>query len=359
MSEKLNEITEGSFLRVNEEGKAYWGQFEGGSVPKPLTYDYMPEGYPSKVMGAVAVMAEQALEFASEEGTYVAHPNEAFEIIEGQTYIVTWDGADYECVCSIYFSTILALGNKSIYGAGDDTGEPFLYISTGTFATHETAASHTISIKRADETVTPIDEEYLPESAFTNAEWSKISNKIVDYKQQSLSLSTSGEQIAIIAGSSTSENRINNKLKFEDGMVYKINGSITIHSPSTTGGNKYTLYVNGNYTCSSGLVKFGSFYESHYKKDIVLGLYSSSSSDNSSYGYLYASSSLSVGTIYTFDINITVTEEAKPLPDICIGENIQRVGDNVVIPSSTEGSSKKFRITVDDNGAISATEVTG
>ena len=31
MSEKLNEITEGSFLRVNEEGKAYWGQSEGGS----------------------------------------------------------------------------------------------------------------------------------------------------------------------------------------------------------------------------------------------------------------------------------------------------------------------------------------
>ena len=30
MSEKLNEITEGSFLRVNKEGKAYWGQSEGG-----------------------------------------------------------------------------------------------------------------------------------------------------------------------------------------------------------------------------------------------------------------------------------------------------------------------------------------
>ena len=25
MSEKIKEITEGSFLRVNEEGKAYWG----------------------------------------------------------------------------------------------------------------------------------------------------------------------------------------------------------------------------------------------------------------------------------------------------------------------------------------------
>ena len=30
MSDKLNEITEGSFLRVNEKGKAYWGQSEGG-----------------------------------------------------------------------------------------------------------------------------------------------------------------------------------------------------------------------------------------------------------------------------------------------------------------------------------------
>lgn len=29
MSEKLNEIAKGSFLRVNEEGKAYWGQSEG------------------------------------------------------------------------------------------------------------------------------------------------------------------------------------------------------------------------------------------------------------------------------------------------------------------------------------------
>ena len=32
MSEKLNEITEGSFLRVNEKGKAYWGQSEGGGA---------------------------------------------------------------------------------------------------------------------------------------------------------------------------------------------------------------------------------------------------------------------------------------------------------------------------------------
>lgn len=45
------------------------------------------------------------------------------------------------------------------------------------------------------------------------------------------------------------------------------------------------------------------------------------------------------------------------------GEQIDTaVGDvlsgNIVIPSSTSGSSKKFRITVNDSGTITATEVT-
>ena len=31
---------------------------------------------------------------------------------------------------------------------------------------------------------------------------------------------------------------------------------------------------------------------------------------------------------------------------------------NFVIPSSTEGSAKKFKLTVDDSGTITATEVT-
>lgn len=41
-----------------------------------------------------------------------------------------------------------------------------------------------------------------------------------------------------------------------------------------------------------------------------------------------------------------------------IPDTIQRVGDDVIINSSTAGSTKKFKITVDDSGTISATEVT-
>ena len=47
-----------------------------------------------------------------------------------------------------------------------------------------------------------------------------------------------------------------------------------------------------------------------------------------------------------------------PIPAEYIDDAIQRVGADVIIPSSTPNSTKKFRITVDDSGTLKATEVT-
>ena len=140
-------------------------------VPKPLTYDYMPEGYPSKTVEAVTVMAEQEVAFAVEGG---AAPGEgtaygdlpALEIVEGKTYAVNWDGTEYECVC-VALGTSLNLGNTYILGGPDDTGEPFAYYydydkGESYFATLDTAATHTISVKTIAETVTPMAAEFLP-----------------------------------------------------------------------------------------------------------------------------------------------------------------------------------------------------
>ena len=58
---------------------------------------------------------------------------------------------------------MLVLGNISIMGSGADTGEPFLYSSgMNAFVTLNTSASHTISVKTTEETVTPMAEEFLP-----------------------------------------------------------------------------------------------------------------------------------------------------------------------------------------------------
>ena len=161
-------------IRFSNDANAI--EFSAGSVapvvsdvvPKPLTYDYMPEGYPKKAMGTVTVMEEQALAFTLNEGVYSAAPTNAFEIAEGQTYTVSWDGTEYECAGEPAFNGGASiLGNLSIASLGVDTGEPFLYLydsteTRGRFATLDTSASHTISVKTAAEVITPMAEEFLP-----------------------------------------------------------------------------------------------------------------------------------------------------------------------------------------------------
>lgn len=47
-----------------------------------------------------------------------------------------------------------------------------------------------------------------------------------------------------------------------------------------------------------------------------------------------------------------------PMDDVYIPSTIQRVGGDVIIKSSTEGSTKQFKITVDDSGTLIAAEIT-
>ena len=53
-----------------------------------------------------------------------------------------------------------------------------------------------------------------------------------------------------------------------------------------------------------------------------------------------------------------IKETITPIDVNFIPNTIQRVGDDIIISSSTADSTKKFKITVDDSGTISATEVT-
>lgn len=154
--------------------KSYTNQHGGGgSIPKPLTYDYMPEGYPSKAMGTITLMEEQELAFKLNKDIYVAQLTPGFKVVEGQTYAVNWDGTEYECV-GVISNSMSQLGNLSIMGIGDDTGEPFLYsydknLTLGVFVTLDTSASHTTGVKTTGEIVTPMAEEFLPASVGTAA----------------------------------------------------------------------------------------------------------------------------------------------------------------------------------------------
>lgn len=62
------------------------------------------------------------------------------------------------------------------------------------------------------------------------------------------------------------------------------------------------------------------------------------------------------GVYVTHDVtSITFPEQVKKLDDKYIPDTIQRVGDDVIINSSTVDSTEKFKITVDDSGTPTVT----
>lgn len=154
MNEKDNKLNKGSLLYINDEEKAEWGQ---------------PEGYPKKSVQTTTLMEEQELAFALNDKVYSAQLTNAFEIIEGQTYTVNWDGTEYECVGVAIDEDKCGFGNLYLLKVGDDTGEPFSYTynktyAIGGFMTIDISASHTISVKTTEGAVTPMASAFLPQA---------------------------------------------------------------------------------------------------------------------------------------------------------------------------------------------------
>lgn len=146
--------------------------FGVGSIPKPLTYDYMPEGYPSKSVGNVTLMEEQEVAFTEVEGIYGAESPVALAIETKDKLTVLWDGVSYDVVVQEIVvgpstsAVSLVFGNLDLMGVGEATDCPFLYVDQGNsghrWGTADTASSHTIKVMRQQVTYTPIDANFIP-----------------------------------------------------------------------------------------------------------------------------------------------------------------------------------------------------
>ena len=120
-------------------------------------------------------------------------------------------------------------------------------------------------------------------------------------------------------------------------------GVQTVTQSSTIDGNK--LVDNGGVLIEQGSFEF-----------MVVGEQATATFGHSAGTYILhmveGSATVYVSSIYKQDETGIV-----PIPAEYIDDAIQRVGADVIIPSSTPGSTKQFRITVDDSGALTATEV--
>ena len=361
--------TVGQLLGKTESGTAWIDPPQsggGGNVPKPLTYDYMPEGYPKKTMETVTIMEDQELAFSLAKGTiYVASLTEALDIAEGQTYTVNWDGTEYECVCFI-FKSYPSIGNLSITGAGDDTGEPFIYaynknLSSGNFLTFDTSASHTISVKKTEEIITSIYENFLPTG---------ITAAAIENAQTTANAAQTTANAAQTTANAA-QSAANTALE-------------RVVEPYTRNTQMAPLYKNGGFSAWRGVVQEisydkteGYFFANVFdtteinKEDMpddnfCVGVYVEDKSvkaflhcfsDGRNYWGVRGFAVITDGYSQTGEILYVSSNTISPYSAKGLFLTFS-APSSMLLKSSTANRNKQFRITVDDSGTISATEVT-
>lgn len=269
-------------------------------------------------------------------GLYVSSFPSTFKATFGQTYKVTWDGAVYECAC-VNFNDEPLIGNLSIVFGGSDTGEPFLMGTNNgsgiSIYTKDASASHTISISESIAEVIQIPDKY-------------ISNTFRD---------------VVIAGNPrywSEDDWVKYYGLYQSGKLLMING---IGSSDSTGYVLSMVYVPRGAHDISVMNSLGYLYS--------LGRYQDGEEDKSywapiiSYGAFYfqydEAGSYGSEAYKRLELSDGLTFTTKNANEEEVRQKVVLEGDKeIILSSSTTGSTKKFKITVDDSGTIKATEVT-
>ncbi len=292
--------------------------------------------------GETVLVEESTVSFAADRhGFYMAQFESQFEATVGETYKVSWDGTVYESTC-VDFSGMTAIGNLSIMGAGSDTGEPFVMnVENGQrieIYTADTSASHTLSISGFAQEVVKIDEKYLPDTIATKSEVEVAQNTANSNKEVLYSAFSSAVTFTFDKQTSGRDTFVFNSFNY-----YKISdfnpapeNVISFKGTAENGGESSKITIGSN------CVGYGLFI-------VVASAGGCSIPITETVTGSFTAPSAGLYAMYT-EGNTSVTAGT--------GQFTLMQMDGLTIKSSTANSTKKFRITVDDSGTISATEVT-
>lgn len=307
------------------------------------------------------LIEEQTVTIDDGYGLYAAPLEGSLYLEEGKTYTVKFNGGTYECVAWPNSELdAMCIGNGALIGDSEHgNNEPFCFDSYDVGAINlntSSAGVYTISIGAVVSESTQIDPKYLPNSNIVNG-------------SSGFSLRTKGSM-------EESENYKIGSCSFACG--YKTTAS----GPSSHAEGLQTN-ASGDYSHAEGMSTTASDGCSHAE-----GMNTTASSLNSHAEGMdtIASGPMShaegTGTIATGENQhvqgrYNIEDSAEKYANI-VGNGKYTARSNIhtldwsgnawfagtvegmalIVKSSTAGSSKRFKITVDDSGTISATEVT-
>lgn len=296
------------------------------------------------------LVEESTVSFAPADGVYMGILESTFSATVGETYKVSWDGTVYECTC-VNFNDFLVIGNISIIGAGSDTGEPFLvFVINGhgiRINTADTSASHTLSISGEQTPIVKIPAKFIDKDASGYIVVHNSSTMTEEEVQNYRSAISKGEAVFIIWGSLCIENISLNSGTGSDGASFF---DLVLR---TKNNEVYKIAKNNEDLFDLSDREFQSAQIPGNKR----------SGDASTIIYAYKNRiriipGLNGSGVGSADVLFQVDSNGAKSKNFNVLGNGEVVTPAIILYSSTAGSTKKFRITVDDTGALKATEVT-
>ena len=272
------------------------------------------------------------------KGVYGTEFRSSFEATAGETYKVFWDGTVYECTC-VGIDELYSIGNCSILGYGSDTSEPFcMIIRNGKgikILTTDTSASHTFSISGCVQEVVKINEKYLPQNLATKSEVETAQSTA----NNAQSTANNAENTAISAQNiaNSARNIANDAKTAADAANAKF-------------ANVLTIEPTGCIDIPTDAMDDGTYQ--------VLRLISKDQYHATSFG-VTESTGLQIVVDRDGGFQSSVLNPSTVDFRAGGGGRMRLKGiDELIMNSSTAGSTKRFKITVDDSGTLTTKAIT-
>ena len=335
---------------LDKTGLAYlWGKIKAKLVQPDWNQndetapDYVKNRPFYRMPGIVSFLDEATYHFTNDSDFYTYDFPSERDLVVGQTYTINWDGVEYECVCK-QFNTFKYIGNLSIAeSSSENTGEPFLINKFGVY-TQNSSASHVISVTTQGYIYEKLPAEYIEDDAVSRV---LLYNKPTITENQILAYQDdiSGGKIAAVSWGGEFfydlnpliiDNTYVLRTDSLDGLTLFFDGSLNDSGEITYDLNSVTFK---GWICGHGCVDASTFLVSPDTQRAMVHPYHN----------------------YVGSGTDAVIFEVKS--DGSKGKGFQVLGTGaictpfVILHSTTPDSTKKFRITVNDSGVISATEV--
>ena len=303
------------------------------------------------------LVEERTVSFAENHGLHMAQFPSTFEATVGETCKVSWDGAAYECTWVI-FDYMPVIGNLSIIGAGSDTGEPFIMgVNNGKsiqIVIADTSASHTFSISGLVPEVVKIDEKYLPDTIATKSDV-EVAQTTADTAQSTANAAQSTANAARSTANAAQSTANSIVPAAASNGVVGVKTITDIGVISGLSGSKKEYKAKGlNIKVNSTVTVTAEFFGS---VSMIWDGYSARATFPSngpaiSLGYQVGTDTYTLKTENPISVTVEKMEYTEPgvfaLPYLQFSH---------ILLYSNSGTGKLFKITVDDSGTISATEV--